>query len=159
MMREVDATYGAAVNKIPGLDQPKFDALTSFVYNVGPGGIAPSTGIGKALRAKQWNRAADELLKWDRAGGHSLPGLTRRRKAERALFLSQPPKAQRPADETRWLREYDGLLRAKKDKDRRRVLRTTMTKRRKSIWRAAQKSGWDKLNRRDRYKSLLARTT
>ncbi|HKE66409.1 MAG TPA: lysozyme, partial [Micromonosporaceae bacterium] len=109
MMREVDATYGAAVNKIPGLDQPKFDALTSFVYNVGPGGIAPSTGIGKALRAKQWNRAADELLKWDKAGGRPLAGLTRRRKAERALFLSKPEKSGYTKSELDDMREYDRL--------------------------------------------------
>jgi len=159
MMREIDATYGAAVNKIPGLDQPKFDALTSFVYNVGPGGIAPSTGIGKALRAKQWSRAADELLKWDKAGGHALPGLTRRRKAERALFLSKPEKSGYTASELRWMREYDQLLKAGKDKDRRRVLRRSMTEQRKRIWRAAQTSGWDKADRRARYRSLLARTT
>ena len=159
MMREVDATYGAAVNKIGGLNQNQHDALVSFVYNVGPGGIAPSTGIGKALRAKQWNRAADELLKWDRAGGRSLPGLTRRRKAERALFLSKPEKSGYTDSERRWMREYDQLLKAGKDKDRRRVLRRTMTDQRKRIWRAAQTSGWDKADRRARYRSLLARTT
>jgi lysozyme len=159
MMREIDATYGAAVNKIAGLNQNQHDALVSFVYNVGTGGIAPTTGIGKALRAKDWKRAADELLKWDKAGGRPLAGLTRRRKAERALFLSKPEKSGYTDAERRWMREYDQLLKAGKDKDRRRVLRRSMTDQRKRIWRAAQTSGWDKADRRARYKSLLARTT
>lgn len=63
-----------------------------------------------------------------------------------------------PADERRWLREYDDLKRRNRDRDRREVLRRTMTARRKSIWRAARVSGWDKLHRRARYASLLART-
>jgi lysozyme len=87
LRREVDQTYGAAVNKIPGLNQNQFDAITSFVYNVGTGGIG-DTGVGRALRAKDWNRAANELLKWDKAGGRTLAGLTRRRQAERKLFLT-----------------------------------------------------------------------
>ena len=88
LRNEVDATYGASVNALDlPLSQQQFDALTSFVYNVGPGGISPTTGIGKALRARKWRKAADELLRWNKAGGKELLGLTRRRKAERALFL------------------------------------------------------------------------
>lgn len=63
-----------------------------------------------------------------------------------------------PADERRWIREYDKLRRQADPKRRRAVLQRVMTARRKSIWRAAQKSGWNKLNRRARYHSLLART-
>jgi len=161
LRREVDATYGAAVNGISGLNQNQFDALTSFVYNVGPGGIGPSTGIGKALRAKQWNRAADELLKWDKAGGRTLAGLTRRRKAERKLFLTPADSLAGYTDsEKRWIREYDGLKRANKDPQRRTVLRRVMTEQRQRIWRAAEgeKNGWSKANRRKRYESLKART-
>jgi GH24 family phage-related lysozyme (muramidase) len=96
MMREVDARYGAAVNAIGvPLTQPQFDALCSFTYNVGPGGVAPSTGVGQALRARNYQRAADELLKWDKAGGRTLAGLTRRRQAERKLFLT--PGGAQPA--------------------------------------------------------------
>lgn len=88
MRREVDARYGAAVNKLPKqLNQNQFDALTSFVYNLGPGAISSATGIGKALRKKQWRKAGDEMLRWNKAGGRELAGLTRRRKAERQLFL------------------------------------------------------------------------
>lgn len=97
MMREVDAHYGAAVNglKLP-LNQNQFDALVSFVYNVGPGGVAPTTTVGKRLRAHDFKGAADALLAWDKAGGRPLAGLTRRRKAERALFLKPVPKRKTP---------------------------------------------------------------
>lgn len=160
LMREVDATYGRAVNALDvTLTQEQFDALTSFVYNVGPGGIAQGTGVGRCLRRRDFNAAADELLKWDKAGGRALPGLTRRRRAERALFRAAPERSGYTDAERRWIREYDDLVRARRDKDRRRVLRRAMTEQRKKIWAAAQKSGWDKAERRARYKSLLARTT
>lgn len=72
------------------LVQHQHDALVSFVYNVGTGALGSDTGIGSALRAQRWNLAADELLRWDKAGDPpvSLPGLTRRRRAERTLFLT-----------------------------------------------------------------------
>lgn len=159
MMREIDATYGKAVSQIDGLNQSQFDALTSFVYNVGPGGIGANTGVGKCLRRKDWSGAANELLKWDKAGGRALPGLTRRRRAERKLFLQEKGGTQYTADERRWMKEYDSLVRAKANKNRRISLRAAMTRQRKAIWKAAQKSGWDKADRRARYKSLLARTS
>lgn len=61
--------------------------------------------------------------------------------------------------ERRWIRSYDQLVRERCDRARRRVLRRHMRARRKLIWRAAQRSGWNKANRRARYASLLARTT
>jgi lysozyme len=97
MMREIDESYGASVNalKLP-LNQNQFDALVSFVYNVGPGGIGPNTTVGKRLRARDWHAAADALLAWDKAGGRPLAGLTRRRHAERALFLKPAAKPKAP---------------------------------------------------------------
>jgi hypothetical protein len=163
LMREVDAEYGAAINALGlPLTQGQFDALTSFVYNCGTGAVATSTGIGRALRAHDWQRAADELLKWDKAGGRRLAGLTRRRHAERKLFLTaaatDPLDGYRD-DEKRWIREYDSLKRREPDAPRLDVLRLAMTKRRKAIWRVAQKpGGWDKAHRRARYKLLAART-
>lgn len=90
LRRRVNRDYFPAVKNLPvfsSLNQNQVDALTSFVYNVGPGGIGPSSGVGRALRAKQFRLAADRLLQWDKAGGRRLPGLTRRRKEERGLFL------------------------------------------------------------------------
>jgi lysozyme len=80
--------YAPAVRALNVPTQNAFDALASFCYNLGPGALSPSTSIGQALRRKAWRVAADDLLAWDHAGGHALPGLTRRRRAERSLFLS-----------------------------------------------------------------------
>lgn len=89
LRHEVDTTYGKAVNQLGlPINQHQHDALVSFVYNVGPGALSTDTGIGRALRRRHWRDAADELLRWDKAGGRALPGLTRRRQAERRLFLS-----------------------------------------------------------------------
>jgi lysozyme len=63
------------------------DAIVSFIYNLGPGAIAPTTGVGRALHARKWRTAADEMLRWDMAGGRHLPGLTKRRQEERRVFL------------------------------------------------------------------------
>ena len=66
--------------------------------------------------------------------------------------------------ERRWLREYDRLVRAHSDPQRRGVLRRVMTAQRKRIWKVAQPAahggdgkGWTRMRRR-RYGALLART-
>lgn len=93
LRRRLNRDYAPAVAALElPLTQAMFDALASFVYNLGPAAIAPSTGIGRMLRVRAWEKAADEILKWDKAGGRALPGLTRRRQAERTLFLSDLPK-------------------------------------------------------------------
>ena len=172
--RDLDELYEPPVRALPTarfLNQNQFDALVSFVYNLGAGAIAPSTGIGAALRSQQWHRAADEMLRWDKAGGKVLAGLTRRRKAERALFLkpsSEHPLAPLTRRERRWCREYDQLVahkRAGEDtpsaRERRGVLRQLMRRRRKAIYHAAEAmaGGWKVANRRVRYRMLRARTT
>jgi GH24 family phage-related lysozyme (muramidase) len=70
------------------LTSDQFSALVSFTYNVGEGALASSTLL-RLLNQKDYQGAADQFLRWDKAGGQSLPGLTRRRQAERALFLGQ----------------------------------------------------------------------
>lgn len=69
------------------LTQGQFDALVSFTYNVGPANMASSTLI-KKLNAGDVKGAADEFLRWNKAAGKVMAGLTTRRAAERALFLS-----------------------------------------------------------------------
>ncbi|MCB1393235.1 lysozyme [Nitrobacter sp.] len=61
-------------------------AFISFAYNVGSGAFCRSTLLRK-LRAGDVRGACNELPRWDKAGGQSLRGLTRRRKAERELCL------------------------------------------------------------------------
>ena len=69
------------------LAQGQFDALTSFAFNLGLGGVQRSTLRSKVLRG-EIEEAADEFLKFTRGGGKILPGLVKRRNDERALFLS-----------------------------------------------------------------------
>lgn len=69
------------------LTQGQFDALTSFVFNLGSGNFVKSTLIRK-LNAGDYAGAADEFGKWVNAGGKKLPGLVKRRAAEREVFLS-----------------------------------------------------------------------
>lgn len=68
--------------------QFRFDALVSFTYNLGPyciGPVCPS--IWAAIHSGSLRRIADALLAYDKGGGRVWPGLTRRRNAERSLFL------------------------------------------------------------------------
>jgi lysozyme len=67
--------------------QGRFDALVSFAFNVGLGNLQRSTIRIKANRG-EWEAAADGFLLWNKGGGKVLPGLDKRRKDERALFLS-----------------------------------------------------------------------
>jgi lysozyme len=68
------------------ITQNQFDALVAFVYNVGAGNFKKSTLL-KKINDEDFTVAADEFLKWNKAGGKVLKGLTRRRTAERELFL------------------------------------------------------------------------
>jgi lysozyme len=74
------------------LDQSQFDALVSFIYNVGAAAFRGSTLL-RLLDESDYNAAAGQFLRWNQAQdpvSHMLesnPGLTNRRKAERDLFL------------------------------------------------------------------------
>lgn len=60
----------------------EFSALVSFAYNIG--GVVQLTQNGKRSKAE----IAEAMLLYNKAGGNVLPGLTSRRKRERALFLT-----------------------------------------------------------------------
>jgi lysozyme len=68
-----------------GLNQSQFDALVSFVFNVGSGHFKSSTLL-KKLNKGEYKEVPIELKRWNKANGKVLPGLTRRRKAEGDLF-------------------------------------------------------------------------
>jgi lysozyme len=72
--------------RVPLTDN-QFAALVSFAYNVGLGALAGSTLLRK-LNAGDYEGAADQFPRWSKGGGRVLPGLVRRRAAERDLFLS-----------------------------------------------------------------------
>ena len=60
-------------------------AIISFAYNCGLGNYRIST-LKKRVDASDWAGACEEIVKWNKAGGRILPGLTRRRQAEAALL-------------------------------------------------------------------------
>ena len=70
-----------------GLNQSSFDALVSFAFNVGLGNLQRSSIRMKHNRG-DFEGAADAFLMWTKAGGRELPGLVKRRKDERAMYLS-----------------------------------------------------------------------
>jgi len=65
--------------------QCQFDAMVSFAYNLGVGNLSSSTLL-KKHRAGDYEGAAAEFARWNKAAGKVLPGLTRRRTAEAALY-------------------------------------------------------------------------
>ena len=67
------------------LKQGEFDALSSWVFNLGGGSLANSTLLRK-LNAGNYGGAANEIPRWNKAGGKVLAGLTRRRAAELKMF-------------------------------------------------------------------------
>ena len=67
--------------------QGVFNALVSFSFNVGLGSLQKSTIRMKTNRG-DFIGAANEFMKWTKAGGKVLPGLVKRRAAERALYLT-----------------------------------------------------------------------
>jgi len=79
-----------AVNRLVKADitQGMFDALVSFAYNLGIQALAGSTML-KMINAGSQEAAAEQFLRWDRAAGRQVPGLTRRRRAEMDLYNSE----------------------------------------------------------------------
>lgn len=69
--------------------QGAFDALVSFAFNAGLGNLQRSQIRIKAVRG-DWEGAAEAFMQWIKGGGKVLPGLVKRREAEKSLFLSQP---------------------------------------------------------------------
>jgi len=94
--KEIDALFDADVaafergvlRLVPGCagHQGRFDALVSFAYNAGLGNLQRSQIRMKANR-DDIEGAADAFMQWTKAGGKELPGLVKRRRDERALFL------------------------------------------------------------------------
>jgi len=79
----------AAVNQhiTVNLNQHQFDALVSFVFNVGAGAFQQSTLLQR-LNAGRYDAVPGQLRLWNKGGGKVLPGLVTRREAEARLFTS-----------------------------------------------------------------------
>ncbi|NWA68005.1 lysozyme [Pseudomonas reactans] len=68
------------------MNQAQWDALMSFTYNLGAANLG-SSALLKLLNAGDYVGAAEQFPRWNKAGGQVLAGLTKRRLAERAMFL------------------------------------------------------------------------
>ena len=69
------------------LNQNQMNALVDFAYNLGFNALKSSTLMSK-VNAGDFNGAANEFPRWVYAGGKVLPGLVKRREAERILFTT-----------------------------------------------------------------------
>lgn len=86
---DVESFERGVLRLVPGVvgRQGSFDALVSFAFNAGLGNLQRSTIRMKANRG-DWEGAAEAFMAWTKGGGKVLPGLVKRREAERSLFLS-----------------------------------------------------------------------
>jgi len=84
------ATAEAEVNrhKLP-LNQNQFDALVSFIFNVGSGNFRKSTLLKRIQENVFHPNIPFQFSRWDKGGGKVLPGLVRRRKDEAILYFKQ----------------------------------------------------------------------
>lgn len=68
------------------LNDNQFSALVSLAYNVGIANVKKSTLLA-LINLGDYKGASEEFIKWNKAGGKVLAGLTKRRQAEKELFL------------------------------------------------------------------------
>lgn len=90
MLRLMLASYEAGVSRyvqVP-VTQGQFDAMVSFAYNIGLSALKNSTLL-RLVNARDYAGAAAQFARWNKAGGKVLPGLTRRREAERVMFVGR----------------------------------------------------------------------
>lgn len=86
-LKEELKTFESGISKLTAicnLTENQFAALVCFAYNVGLFAFEKSTMLKKLISGQN---CSDEFLRWNKAGGKEVAGLTRRRKAERELFL------------------------------------------------------------------------
>lgn len=81
--------FEAAVERAAGpAYQNQFDAMVSLCYNIGPTAFAKSS-VARLHKNGQYASAAQAFLLWNKGGGKVLPGLVKRRNAERNLYLGE----------------------------------------------------------------------
>ena len=74
-------------NVVVTLNQNQYDALASWVFNLGETNLRRSTLL-KKLNAGDYRGAGLEFLRWNKQDGETIDGLTRRREAEVALWTT-----------------------------------------------------------------------
>jgi len=86
LLHEMEEYEGYINNNVTvDLKQNEFDALVSWVFNLGPANLKASTML-KVLNNKEYDDVPAQIKRWNKAGGKVLQGLIRRREAEALLF-------------------------------------------------------------------------
>jgi lysozyme len=88
LWRELEDEYEVYVNDLVTvpINQSQFDALVSWVYNLGPANLKNSTMLKKLNAGEVRRKFLSQMKKWNKANGKVLEGLIRRRAAESLLF-------------------------------------------------------------------------
>lgn len=89
MLRDDIAKFESGVSSLitAPTTQGQFDAMVSLAYNIGLGNFGKSTLL-KKHNARCYTCAADQFRVWNRANGKVMNGLTKRRAAERQVYMS-----------------------------------------------------------------------
>ena len=86
LLHEMDEYEGYIKDNVTSdLDQNQFDALVSWVFNLGPSNLKASTML-KVVNAGDMKEVPAQIKRWNKANGKTLQGLIRRREAEALLF-------------------------------------------------------------------------
>jgi GH24 family phage-related lysozyme (muramidase) len=87
LLRKDAALAESAVSRLIAvtLTDAQFDALVSFVFNLGAGALQRST-LRRRVNRQEHVEAPHEFMKWVWAAGRKLPGLIKRRSAEAILY-------------------------------------------------------------------------
>jgi len=90
MFKEIANRFGKRVDELvtSDINQNQFNALVSFAYNVGTGNFASSTLLKKINKNPNDLTLKAEFLRWNKAGGKVINGLTNRRNEEADLYFS-----------------------------------------------------------------------
>jgi lysozyme len=87
LLQEEMPEYEGYINEMVNvpLEQNQFDALCSWVFNLGPTNLQSSTLL-KVLNEGKYDEVPDQIVRWNKAGGEVLAGLVKRRQAEADMF-------------------------------------------------------------------------
>lgn len=84
-----ECEHGIESLRLPNLTQNQYDALVSFVFNLGIGNLGMSTLRKKIALNPDDKTIKAEFMRWVHADGKVLPGLIRRRDKEAQLYFTE----------------------------------------------------------------------
>jgi lysozyme len=87
----VNKTFAEPLKKLlkKPLNENQFSALVCFAYNVGMGNLSKSTLLRMVNVNPNDDAIREQFMRWNKAGGKEMAGLTRRRKAEADLYFKK----------------------------------------------------------------------